>query len=269
MTKARRNFLKQVLAVTVTTVACPHISLGRVIPEIKIKDKKITGIYKVKVTDYPVLNDMWGSIRLNVDAIDPKYSFPHIIVSKVDPTFQNPNDGTPIGVEYTVVSESCPHEGFPVEVLNPDFIIPLFECKKGHGSRYTADGKYFWGVSMKNLERYDLTYDGIDTISIEISAITPVDSVDEIPELHYLSQNYPNPCNDFTEIKYGLEKNSFVRISIHDIKGIERKNLLNSNLSAGDYSMRLSTADLESGNYFFRMVINNTINLTKPFSIVR
>jgi len=261
MTSHRRDFLKQVLAVTVTTVACPHISLGRVIPEISVNDTKITGIYKVKVTDYPVLKDLWGSVRLNVDAMPPKFSFPKIIVSKVDPLEFN--------AEYTVVTESCPHEAFPVELLSPDFIVPLFECKRGHGSRYTADGNYFWGVSMKNLERYITTFDGVDTLSIEIPAIVGVNSLNEIPELSYLSQNFPNPCANYTEFKYGIEKPSYVKLSVHDIKGYELEIMTDSFISEGNYSCRLALNNYQSGNYFFRMVINHTLNLTKTFTVTK
>jgi hypothetical protein len=159
--------------------------------------------------------------------------------------------------------------------LNPDFdpynILngPLFECKKGHGSLYTADGIYNWGVSKKNLERYITTFDGIDTLSIEIPAIVDVDSFNEIPELSYLSQNFPNPCTNFTEFKYGLEKPSYVKLSVHDINGNELEIMTDSFISEGNYSCHLPLHDYQSGNYFFRMVINNALNFTKAFTVTK
>lgn len=53
----------------------------------------------------------------------------------------------------------------------------------------------------------------------------------EIPIDYQLSQNYPNPFNPSTTIKFGLAKNSLVKISVYDMLGREVAQLVNERLN--------------------------------------
>ncbi|MBI5402520.1 MAG: T9SS type A sorting domain-containing protein [Ignavibacteriae bacterium] len=93
-----------------------------------------------------------------------------------------------------------------------------------------------------------------------------------MPGKFELSQNYPNPFNPVTKIDYNIPSNSNVKISLYDMSGKEVKTLVNSNQSAGFYTIQLNANDLSSGVYFYKMTANsngNTIAITKKLSVIK
>lgn len=250
MKTSRRKFFQQIFAAGVFTAACPHISLGRLTPELVDKRDTVTGIYHVKISEFPILSEMWGSVRMAVEGIPPEFKYPKIIVSRVDPDYYEK--------EYTTVSEACPHEGYPIELLNDEFVPdPLFECVKGHGSLYLPDGTYYWGVSRKNLLTYDTQWDGGDNLYIEIPALITSVIEENIPDLVYMSDFFPNPAETVTRLRFGLEKHSTLKISLYDVKGIETKVLINSSISAGHHEIAVDLSNLAPGSYICRMKVHD------------
>jgi hypothetical protein len=82
----------------------------------------------------------------------------------------------------------------------------------------------------------------------ELSEDTP------IPSDFSLSQNYPNPFNPQTEIKFGLPKDSAVRLDIYNIKGQKIANIADEFLEAGYHSYPFYGVGLPSGIYFYKIV---------------
>jgi len=89
-----------------------------------------------------------------------------------------------------------------------------------------------------------------------------IDAQDEqpvtLPEQFVLEQNYPNPFNPETSINYSLSQSANVKITIFNILGQQVKTLVNSDLSAGKYTVSWKgTADngsaVASGVYFYRL----------------
>jgi hypothetical protein len=79
---------------------------------------------------------------------------------------------------------------------------------------------------------------------------------DGLPRRNFLGQNFPNPFNGKTVIKYGLSKKTHVRISVHDISGRTMKVLENAVHEAGIYQTSLDASLLESGIYYYRLEIS-------------
>lgn len=75
----------------------------------------------------------------------------------------------------------------------------------------------------------------------------------EIPGEFKLENNYPNPFNPETTIKYQLPKAAFVSIKLYDITGREVARLVNQRHEAGYYDYRFNGASLSSGVYFYRI----------------
>jgi len=262
MKSSRRNFFKQIFAVAVFSTVKPTVSLGRITPELIDKGDSFTGIYHVKISEFPVLKNMWGSVRMAVEGIPPEYHYPKIIVSHINKEYYEK--------DFSTVSEQCPHEGFPIELLNPDAIPePMFECVKGHGSLYLQDGKFYWGVSGKHLITYKTDWDGGDNIYIEIPQLITNVIEEKIPELSYMSELYPNPAHSSTKLKYGLKTASNVRISIYDMNGNEVKILVNGNISPGEYDVAFNVVALPSGAYICRMMVNNENRIIRNLQIIR
>ena len=61
--------------------------------------------------------------------------------------------------------------------------------------------------------------------------------IDEIPKAYFLSNNYPNPFNPNTRIKYSVSQSSQVIIKVFDILGNEIETLVNEQKPIGTYEI--------------------------------
>ncbi len=84
---------------------------------------------------------------------------------------------------------------------------------------------------------------------------TPTDVNDRETIIHdfHLSQNYPNPFNASTSIRFDLERESRVQLTVYDIRGRTVGILLNTILPAGHHQITFHSADLSSGIYIYRL----------------
>lgn len=79
-----------------------------------------------------------------------------------------------------------------------------------------------------------------------------------LPEHTILFQNFPNPFNSTTIIKFILQKPGFVNLKIYDLLGREIATLINEKLKAGEHQIPFSVPchsnnQLPSGIYFYRL----------------
>ena len=72
-----------------------------------------------------------------------------------------------------------------------------------------------------------------------------------------LTQNFPNPFNPSTTIKFSLPKSSFVNLSVYDITGKLVGVILNEKKSPGTYSILFNASYLPSGTYFYRITADD------------
>jgi len=93
----------------------------------------------------------------------------------------------------------------------------------------------------------------------------PVDSTSEVvPEEFFLQQNFPNPFNTRTEIKYSLSKESQVVLKIFNILGQEVRALIEEDQTAGLKSVIWDGTDnsgkiVSSGLYIYRLRADDQI----------
>lgn len=85
-----------------------------------------------------------------------------------------------------------------------------------------------------------------------------------IPGKIKLFQNYPNPFNPETIIRFEINRNnSFVRLAVYGITGIETIVLVNQSLNAGIYEAifninSIGSKVLSSGIYFYRLEVTES-----------
>lgn len=84
---------------------------------------------------------------------------------------------------------------------------------------------------------------------------------------YLLFQNYPQPFNPSTKIRYYLPHGSFVTIKIFDILGNEVSTLVNDNLPTGSHENYFNATGLPSGIYFYRLQAINSTTGSKPVFI--
>jgi hypothetical protein len=100
----------------------------------------------------------------------------------------------------------------------------------------------------------------IDTSSVTLvrGTITGVNEMDMIPASFSLAQNFPNPFNPSTTIRFGLPQASNVTLRLYDALGREVATLLNEQRPAGYVQVLWNGANnngmrVASGVYFYRM----------------
>jgi hypothetical protein len=74
----------------------------------------------------------------------------------------------------------------------------------------------------------------------------------DVPKEFKLFNNYPNPFNPTTDIKYDLPKSGYVSLKIYDINGKLIKELVNQIQIAGSYKARFDASGFSSGIYFYQ-----------------
>lgn len=90
----------------------------------------------------------------------------------------------------------------------------------------------------------------------------------DFPSKYFLQNNYPNPFNPTTTIKYQVPSNSFVSLSVYDVIGREIKKLVNEQQNAGEYVIKFDGNKLSTGIYFYRLETKN-FSETKKMLLVK
>ena len=85
----------------------------------------------------------------------------------------------------------------------------------------------------------------------------------ELPENFSLSQNFPNPFNPVTNIRYVLNQHTNVRLIIYDLKGREVKQLVNDFQGPGWKTVTWNASHVPSGMYFYRLTAGDFVQTRK------
>jgi len=93
-----------------------------------------------------------------------------------------------------------------------------------------------------------------DTLHINLM-ISGVESarIGAAPKVFELYENYPNPFNPATTIRYGLPKPSRVRIQIYNVLGRQVATLMNEEMRPGMYEIHWDATGFSSGIYFYKI----------------
>ena len=96
-------------------------------------------------------------------------------------------------------------------------------------------------------------YFGIPTAEIKsmVSVSDPV--TDNIPESYELHQNFPNPFNPLTSIRFDLKEQAHVTIKIYNELGQEVALLVDEMMTAGQKGVSWNASQHPSGVYFYQI----------------
>jgi|WetSurMetagenome_2_1015567.scaffolds.fasta_scaffold09628_1 hypothetical protein len=89
-----------------------------------------------------------------------------------------------------------------------------------------------------------------------------------IPSEFKLEQNFPNPFNPSTTIRFALPKTGLVTLKIYDAVGKEVETLVNETMNAGNQEVSYDASSLNSGVYFYRIYANGFTD-TKKMVLVK
>ena len=104
--------------------------------------------------------------------------------------------------------------------------------------------------------------------SVHFSEAIRVDATGSMPTSCALSQNFPNPLNPSTTIKYELPSASQVTLTVFDIIGRQVSVLVNERREAGIHETKFDGSNLASGVYLYRLKAGDFV-LTRKLLLVR
>ncbi len=92
----------------------------------------------------------------------------------------------------------------------------------------------------------------LETIGKTLGLVTSAEIFsDQIINNFYLYDNYPNPFNPSTKIKFVIPESLFVNLKIYDILGREVQTLVNEMKPPGNHEVNFDASDLSSGLYTY------------------
>ena len=93
----------------------------------------------------------------------------------------------------------------------------------------------------------------------------------QIPVKYQLFQNFPNPFNPSTKIKFSIPNGVVGQtfLSVYDVLGREVATLVNEKLQPGSYEVEWNGSNYTSGVYFYRLVIGGKIINSKKMILLK
>lgn len=88
---------------------------------------------------------------------------------------------------------------------------------------------------------------GVYTTTIPVSA-------EELksPDVFFIEQNYPNPCDRTTSFNYTIPKSCLFSVKLYDIQGKLISTLFEKNVESGYYTLNFDVSNLQDGIYYYR-----------------
>jgi photosystem II stability/assembly factor-like uncharacterized protein len=118
----------------------------------------------------------------------------------------------------------------------------------------TKSGKGNGGMYKKPIEQFLVGIEDEETIAMS---------------RFNLSQNYPNPFSQNTNISYSLRKSDFVCLKVYDFAGKEIRTLVNNYQNEGNYSVTFEAENLPDGIYTYKLQIGSNFYKTKKMMLIK
>ncbi len=112
----------------------------------------------------------------------------------------------------------------------------------GGGARFTVEDADVWIIRSDSL------------LNFPPIGIHP--NTNNLPSMYKLFQNFPNPFNPVTKIKYLLSQNANVKIVVYNLLGEKIEVLMEQDMNTGEHEVSFYGENLTSGIYFYQLHIN-------------
>ncbi|HLT24126.1 MAG TPA: SBBP repeat-containing protein, partial [Ignavibacteria bacterium] len=128
-----------------------------------------------------------------------------------------------------------------------------------------SDNFYITGGS-----RSGLILTSEDYATVKYSMEKTVTNIQNNEPFNYsLSQNFPNPFNPVTNIKFSISKNSNAKIVVYNFLGMAVDEYSYTGIAPGSYDLKWDASGKASGLYFYKIIVNDASTGEKVFEEVR
>ncbi len=98
------------------------------------------------------------------------------------------------------------------------------------------------------------------------------DKAAQTPQTYALEQNFPNPFNPSTTIRFKVRSSGFTSLQVFDLLGRKIATLVNQKIEAGAHEVTFDGTSVPSGVYFYRMIATSSrgsFQQTRKFILLR
>ncbi|MCX6121820.1 MAG: T9SS type A sorting domain-containing protein [Ignavibacteriales bacterium] len=125
----------------------------------------------------------------------------------------------------------------------------------------TGGTTYRFKISAIDLSNNESAYS--DTVAVQTTIAGVSRDQSTIPTSYALNQNFPNPFNPSTTIKFDLPKTGFTTLKIYNMLGQEIATLVNDVKLTGRYTVQWNGSNMTSGLYFYKLISGEFIQVKK------
>lgn len=213
----------------------------------------------IRITGLSLLNKGFGYAVGELGLIMQYYDSTYVPVELI--SFQGESIDNNVMLSWQTASE-INNKGFEIERRKSESLLwENIGFVQGNGTT-TEEHSYSYTDILEKSGNYYYRLKQIDySGKYEYSRIIEVNV--NTPSKFNLLQNYPNPLNPITIIKYDLPNTSDVSLIIYDILGRKVKELVNTKQEAGWYEIQFNASDLASGVYIYQLITEKYINAKK------
>lgn len=244
--------------------------------------------------DGDMFYDIWPFTIANFDAAfnARKVIVPKVILSVTDSRI--PGDSVKSNINLNVV-ENLPPGNYKMRIMAVEKIV-IYQTPPGNNGESVFEDVFRLGIpDMTGISiplttgnyqytfKYKLNPEWNDTSIVTIAFIQNDESNKEVlncassdhittgishntasdPDEFKLYQNFPNPFNPVTEIKFDIPEKSHVKMYLFNSLGKVVKLIVNQEFNAGNHKYILDGSELTSGVYFIKLISGNYIDSKK------
>ncbi|HET6513260.1 MAG TPA: choice-of-anchor D domain-containing protein, partial [Candidatus Kapabacteria bacterium] len=108
------------------------------------------------------------------------------------------------------------------------------------------------------------------SFSIALSGVGSVASVGRPTVMNgfELEQNYPNPVQPTTSVRFTTPRSAMVSIAVVDMKGETVKTIESANYPTGTHTVQLDASELSAGTYFY-VLMSEGVQLARQMTVIK
>jgi hypothetical protein len=162
--------------------------------------------------------------------------------------------------------------------LPEDLTITLHDYLTGISTNLRTSDNYLFSAEQTNVTKTrTILVPEVASVTDESNfrfalIVTPGNAVsseqEEKVETFALEQNFPNPFNPSTNIRYTVDQSGPVRLAIYNMLGQQVAELVNQSQNAGTYQVTWNASGSASGVYFYRLESAGQ-SLTRQMTLIK